>query len=236
MLHNLSRILMAEADASGGNGAVSNAPAPAVDVPQAQGDAVTMARADLDALVASAVEQGIAKAKDSIFAEARRTFTQSKNKPAPSANDAPAPQSAATPQVDPLKMRKLDRALNKAGLATRLTDSQYQRAEKAFASEDPDDAEAWVADYFNGFGAAPTPTPAPTAAPAAPAPSPSAQPLNPHPVSDRGSPPPSRVPLHEADLWTMSESDRAALIREKGIAWYTAKLKEQGKGRSIRLR
>ncbi len=61
------------------------------------------------------------------------------------------------------------------------------------------------------------------------------QPLNERPASDRGSPATS-IPLVEQDLVTMSESDRLALIKEKGSAWYRQQLAKQLKGRPVTLR
>jgi len=219
----LKRILMNQVDASSGNSAgAAPADVPAADVPQAQGaPAITKEVADA---IASAVTTAVSGIKDSIFAEARRTFTapkQTKTKD----DAAPAPVTGNAP--DPLKLRSLDRALTKAGLATRLSDSQYQRAEKAFASEDPADAEVWVADFFNGFTAAsPTATtPAQPATPAAPA-----QPTNAQPASSRGAPPAPQVPLEEMKVWTMSEADRDAFIAKYGTKKYLEKARTEGKG------
>ena len=220
-MYRRNRILMSEADApGGGNGAAPVAtPAtpsePAAPTPVAQAPSV-----DVDAIAA--------KVRDSLFAEMRKAGVlgkQNKTK-----TDEPAPPQAPAP-LDPFAMRKLDFALTKMGVSADLTQSQYERAHRDFASEAPGDAESWARDYFHGFkSSAPQPQPVQTAP--APKPNPQSQ----SPVSDRGSPPPNAVPLHEADLWTMSESDRAALIREKGIKWYSDKLKAQGKGRAITLR
>lgn len=223
------RILMNQVDASPGNSAPA-AP-PASDAPaQAQGATVTLTQADLDAKIAAAVDLGFAKARDSFHAEARRA-SEAANKPKPTTKT----DSAATPAgPDPIRLRSLDRALNKAGLASKLTDSQYQRAEKAFASEDPSDVDAWVTDYFAGFGVQQPATPAAqVAAPQAPA---APKPQNDRPASDRGAPPPSQVPLVEADLMTMSETDRAALLKEKGPVWYRNQLAKQLRGRPISIR
>lgn len=226
MFINAKRILMAEVDAGSGNGAAPTPTEVQADVPQAQGAAPAMSKEMADA-IASAVSSAVAGVKDSIFAEARRTFTAQKQ-PKPTKADDSAPVVAAP---DALKLRSLDRALSKTGLAARLSDSQYQRAEKAFASEDPPDAEAWVTDYFAGFGG-PLSPPATNASPAV-APS---QPQNARPASDRGAPPPAQVPLAEADLITMSDSDRTHLIKEKGNVWYRNQLAKQLKGRLISTR
>lgn len=227
----LKRILMNQVDASPGNSAGA-APAAVPDEvqPQAQGAApISITQADLDAAIASAVDRGIAKARDSLYAEARRSA--SGQKPA-KASDSP-PSAAAQATLDPLKLRSLDRALAKTGLASRLTDSQYQRAEKAFAAEDPSDAEAWTSDYFAGFSGSPSTTTQPSAAPAAAIPAQPAQPTNAQPASSRGAPPAPQVPLDEMNVWTMSVADRDAFIAKHGTKKYLEKARQQGRNISI---
>jgi hypothetical protein len=127
-----------------------------------------------------------------------------------------------------MRLRALDRALSKHGIADKLSDSQYKRLEKQFAEESPDDAGSWVKDYFDGFGVAPQP--AATNQAAQPA-----KPVAEHPVSNRGAPPPAQVPIDELDLFTASDSDRAAFIKAKGPKAYLVQLQKQGKGRPVRL-
>lgn len=216
---------MTEADSGSGNGAAVQSSAETGNVPQAQGDAITIGKSELDALVASAAAKAVSDAKDSIFAEARRTFTGSKKDKAP----APADPATPTQSADAMRMRALDRALSKHGLADRLSDAQYKRVEKLFVEESPDDAATWVKDYFDGFGVAPS-QPATTNQAAQPA-----KPVAEHPVSNRGAPPPAQVPIDELDLFTASDSDRAAFIKAKGPKAYLAQLQKQGKGRPVRL-
>lgn len=233
MLLNQKRIFMAELDA-GGNPAP--APTPAVDVPQAQGAAPALSKETADA-IASAVTTAFAGVKDSIFAEARRTFTAQKPGKAPA---APADPSApvVAPTVDPTEERRIlrdfDRSLSKLGLSAQINSGQWTRAESALLAERPDNVEAWAADYFQGFGATTAPHPAPASQPA-PAP---LKPQNEIPASNRGGPPPSSVPLAEADILTMSESDRAALIADKGYAWFSKRFTDQlkAKGQVVKLR
>lgn len=213
------RILMSEADSSGGNGAVvpsvvSPPSESAAPVPTAPAGGV-----DVDTIAT--------KVRDSLFAELRRAGVFEKQKPAAPVAKGESP--SANPQPDPLKLRALDRALAKTGLASSLSDSQYQRAERAFAAEDPPDVESWTRDYFAGFGA---PNPSPVTQPA---PQP-AQPANARPASDRGSPPAPQVPLYEQKLRDLSEADRSALIKEKGLQWYRTKLAADLKGQPIKLR
>lgn len=224
-----TRIIQTEADMNPGNPVPGVSADVAADVPQAQGaPAITKEMADA---IASAVTSAVSGIKDSIFAEARRTFTAPKQ--AKAKDDSAIPPVTAPP--DPLKLRALDRALSKTGLASRLSDSQYQRAEKAFAAEDPENADAFVADYFNGFNAGSTTTTTTTPAPQATQ-APARAPLNSQPASDRGSPPPSAVPLSEADLRTMSDSDRSHLLKEKGLVWYRNQLAKQLKGSTVLIK
>jgi hypothetical protein len=232
-MFQFKRILMNAADQGGASGnPATAAPASAPEtVPQAQGDTVSMTKADLETLVSGATKKAIEEVKGSIYAEARRTFTEGKGKkPAEETpRETVAPNLA--PQLDPLKMRALDFALTKKGLAPDLTQSQYERAHRDFASDSPADAEAWVADYFHGHAKFATPAVQPAQTQVAPP----AKPATEHPASNRGTPPPAQTPIEEIDLWTASESDRAAFIRTKGMKEYNATLMRQGQGRSIKL-
>lgn len=82
------------------------------------------------------------------------------------------------------------------------------------------------------FGIRATATATSTAATAAtqqPAPPP--QPATPIPVSDRGSPPPSTVPLEERSLYEMSEADRKEYLTRHGAAKYAQKMMTDAKGK-----
>ncbi len=225
------RILMAEADAPGGSASSGTPVAPADVTPtEPQASAAPAPTVDVNAIVRQAL--------DAQFAELRRSGVIGGKQPKTKADDAPAQpgQQASAPQLDPIKLRALDRSLNRNGIAADLTPSQYERAERAFAAEAPDDVDSWVKDYFHGWKGAP-PAAASAAAPAAPAATPAApKPQTAHPVTDRGAPPPSQVPLEEADLVTMSDSDRNALIKQKGVSWYVQQLHKQMKGRPISIR
>ena len=217
------RILMNAADTSPGNAAPVVVP-PASDAPvQAQGTTVTLSQADLDAKIASALEQGFAKARDSFHAEARRASEAQKPKPK---NDTAAP---AAPDLN--RLRKLDRAISTEGV--KLTEFAYELAEKEWSAAGDVDAGQWVKDFSArlGINTAPAVPPASNTTPALP----KSNPTGPT-ASDRGAPPPPQVPLIEADLITMSETDRAALRKEKGDRWFTTQLAKQLKGRPITLR
>jgi hypothetical protein len=74
------------------------------------------------------------------------------------------------------------------------------------------------------------------APPAPPAPRPTYQrPLGP-PASDAGGPAAPARSLEGASLFTMSEADRAHLIREKGLDWYRKTLQEQSRSTNVKLR
>lgn len=226
MFLNFKRTLMSEADSGSGNGAaVPQTSAEPADVPQAQGDTVTLSKSDLAALIAEETTKAVSAVKDSIYAEARRTFAGSKKDSKPKA--AEEQTQAAAP--DPTRLRALDRALAKGGFAERLNETQYKRIERQFLEESPDDASHWVSDYFDGFGVAKA-QPAQNQA-AQPATKPSSE----HPISNRGAPPPAQVPLEELDLFTATESDRAAFIKAKGMRAYVTLLNKQAKGRPVRF-
>lgn len=222
------RYLMSEADSGSGNGAAVPPPADTSNVSQAQGDAVTLSRAELDSLISEAASKAVASAKDSIYAEARRTFTEAAKKSKPTKADEPAPQPASAP--DPTRLRALDRALAKSGHAERLSEAQYKRIERVYLEESPDDASGWVKDYFDGLGVAQPATQPAIATAAAPA-----RPVAEHPVSNRGAPPPAQIPIEEIDLVSASESDRAAYIKAKGPKAYVDRLTKQLKGRPVRV-
>lgn len=229
----IKRHLMTEVDAGSGNGAVvpPTTTAPADPQPQAQG--VAAAPLTLETL-AKVLEERDQKLHDRLFAAVRRDGGFSKKETKSKSDDAPTPQ--ANPQIDPFKMRKLDFALTKHGIAAELTQSQYERAHRDFAAESPDDAEAWAKDYFHGHAkfAAPVtqaqPVTQPVTQPATP------QPRTAVPVSDRGSPPVPTTPLEEQKILSMSPSDREALRRQKGDKWYTDKLLEESKTAKFQLR
>jgi hypothetical protein len=206
------RILMQQEDSGSGSGA----PAPTPAEPQAQGA--------VPAVDASAIA---AQVRDSLFAELRRSGVLGKEKPAkPTATEPSAP-----PQIN---LRALDRAVARHPVAAQLSDRAYERMERAFQAEAPDDATAWIADYFQGMGVAaaqPATPAAPAATIAAPAPR-TAVPIS----SGGGSPPAPTVPLEERDILSLSESDRQHLIKQKGARWYMSKLAEQTKDKSIRIR
>lgn len=74
------------------------------------------------------------------------------------------------------------------------------------------------------------------AAPAAQAPRPTYQrPLGP-PASDGGGPAAPARNLDGVSLFSMTEADRAHVIREKGLDWYMKTLREQSRGTTVKLR
>lgn len=213
-----------------------NSAATGTNVPQAQG--VAPITKEMSDAIAAAVGSAVSGLKDSIFAEARRTFTQGQKKPAKTETTEQEPVAT---HLDIKRARELDRALTRSGYATRVNEMQYQLLEDSFAKSSGVSADEYVKAFFHGWGqepSAPAPTPSQPVNPTQPnvsQPQPSAQPAGP-PQSSRGAPTPPRVPLEEQDLVTMSESDRAAYIREKGVRAYSEKLARDLKGRPIQLR
>lgn len=231
-MFQFKRILMNAVDTAGasGNGAAPTVTTP-VDVPQAQGDTVTLSKTELEALVSGAVAKAVGEVKGSIYAEARRTFTEGK-KPASKTDDQPDKAPVAAPAIDPFKMRTLDFALGKLGISTELNQTQYERAHRDYASDSPADAEAWARDYFHGHARlAAHAQPAQPATPAAPA-----KPATEIPLSGRGgSPPAATANMEELHLPSASDADRQAFIAKKGMKVYVQTLQRQLKGTTVQL-
>lgn len=229
-----NRILMNQADASPGNGAPASPPAvpPAQEAPPANGAPAPNPLEQTVANLATLVE-GLAKSVNSLHASDRRA--REGKQPAAKPDDSAGTNPTAD---DPSSLLALRDAFDDSTAEMKLTKGQRQLLREHVMGKrpHPSDVDGYVTDYVAraGWAAAPQNHAAPVAAqPAALAPKPQ---QNAQPVSDRGSPPPSQVPLHEADLVTMSESDRAHLLKEKGPVWYRAQLAKQLQGRRLLLR
>lgn len=100
----------------------------------------------------------------------------------------------------------------------------------------PSDVDGVVSNYVSlaGWVTAPTNV-APVAAIAA-QPAQAAPARNERPVSDRGSPPVSAVPLEEQNVISMTPSDRDALRKLKGDKWFADRVMEASKGIAFKLR
>jgi len=238
-MHQLKRILMSAVD-SGGSGGGNPAPDPAApatpptNVPQAQGAAISMTQEQLTALVANAATKAVNDAKDSIFAEARRTFTAAKptGKPASSSPAAPQEPVAMSATEERMLLRSFDRGVSQLGFTP--TAQQYQRAERDLLADRPEQVDVWLKDYFAGYAAA--------AAPAQPAAVPNVTPAQPpappvgQPASNRGTPPAPNTSLELKQFRSWPEADRQAYLRDKGPAAYTKALHDSLKGQPIALR
>lgn len=219
----IKRILLNAADLSPGNGAPV---APAIVVDPAEPAAPTPAATPTVDAKAIAAE-----VRDSLFAELRRAGILEKSKvPA-----APKSPDSAGVAADPLKLRALDRALTRTGLADKLSDTQYRRAERDFVAEDPSDADTWAKDYFHGFSGSPA-TVQPAVSASQPAIAPPAQTPSGPPQSNRGAPPAAKVSLDETPFHKWPQSDRDAYLKEKGSVAYRTKLNESLKGMPINFR
>lgn len=208
------RILRNQADGSPGGGTpppASAAPA-GQPAPQASGAAPALDTAQVEALAAALLP----KLKDGVFAEARRAGLLGK-KPASGEGTAEAPRPTSTT----VNFRPLDRAIATSG--RQLNEAAYNRIEKAFAEEQPENATSWLADYFGGLGA-----PAP-AAPATTQQQSAATTGNTPPVTQRGTPPAPQVPIEERPIMSMSDEDRQHFIDTKGVRAYVEKLNREKK-------
>jgi hypothetical protein len=218
MFLRIKRHLMAEADQGGSSGnPAAPAPAPAPEnVPQAQGaPAITKEISDY---IQSEMAKREAVMRDTVFAEARRTFTEKRNKPK---DESPSPATTAPQQIDPHEERRVlrdfDRTVTRLGLHDKVSSAQWTRAEKALLAERPDDVTSWVKDYFEGFGSAAPQAPAPQA-PTQPVtqPAPAAAAHCRIPVSDRGSPPVICRPSRSRRSSRCRPADRDALRKSEG--------------------
>lgn len=232
---------MAEADQGGasGNGAAPAAsPAGQTEsVPQAQGAPVVTK--EVSDFIASEIAKGMAAQRDAIFAEARRTFTEKRNKPKDElpAAAAPAPMDASEERR---VLREFDRSLTQLGIANKISAPNWSRAEKLLLADRPEDVGAWVREYFEGYvqSATPAPQAQPSTAsqPAQPQQNAAPAPRNPTPVSDRGAPPVPAAPLEEQKILSLSPQDREALRKQKGESWFVKKLLEETRNTVVRLR
>lgn len=213
------RILMAEADgATGAAAPVAPTAEPTVE-PQAP-VASGLTRDDVKSM--------LSEFRNGLFADFRKAGGFEKSSK-PVKGDEPQASVTMSAAEERTFLRGVDRAISQLGFEP--TAQQYARLERDVLADKPSDVSAYVKDYFPALKG--SPTPAAPAAPQAPAAKPA--PLNEQPASDRGGTA-AVVPLVERDLVTMSESDRRALIKEKGVAWYRSQLASQLKGRPVTLR
>lgn len=153
---------------------------------------------------------------------------------------AEAPSGLSLADVQRMIAREGDfvTALTGAG----LDDDQKRSVRALFVAANPDDVGAWWKDTIEPLKLGKQPAPPATTPPVTQTTpqqvSPQETPTQPAvpPVSDRGAPPAPKVPLEEAYLPTMSQSDRDALIKTKGARWYMDQLTKQLRGKSIDLR
>lgn len=227
------RILMNAADGSPGNGAPAIPPVdvpPAQDEPKAQGAPTPSVSIDDFKQLMSTVSE-LAKSVNSLHAADRRA-REGKQPPA-----ADLAKPGTTPNADdPSSLLALRDAFDDATSEMKLTKGQRSLLRESVMSKRiaPSDVDGYVQDYASRAGwSATTQAQQPDHKPANTAPP---QPQNAIPASDRGSPPPPKAPLAEADILKMSESDRLALVREKGIKWFAERARAQAKGRQVQWR
>lgn len=226
------RILMNAADGSPGNGAPAIPPAdvpPSQSEPKAQGTPTATVTVDDFKQLMSTVSE-LAKSVNSLHAADRRA-REGKQPPADDKKPTTTPIAD-----DPSSQLALRDAFDDATSELKLTKGQRSLLRDAVMSKrpHPGDVDGFVTDYVTRAGwTAQAPNHTPTQQPATATPP---QPQNATPASDRGSPPPPKAPLQDADIFKMSDSDRAALIKEKGLKWYSERLRSQAKGRAVAFR
>lgn len=222
------RILMNAADQSPGNGAPAAPPSdvPAnAPAPQAQGAPSATISVDDFKLMKTTLED-LAKSVNSLHAADRRAREGKQ----PAADDKA--KSTTNPTADdPSSLLALRDAFDDSTSEMKLTKGQRSLLREAVMGKrpHPSDVDGFVTDYVSraGWMAAPASNPA---APVAAQPAAPAQPSNAIPASSRGAPPAPQVPLEEMNPWTMSETDRDAFIKQKGIKVYLEKARQFGKG------
>jgi len=126
MFLRIKRHLMAEADQGGasGNSAAPAEPVAPANEPQAQGaPVITKEVADY---IESQITTKVKAERDAIFAEARRTFTEKRNKP----KDEPSTPAAAPQQLDASEERRVlrdfDRTISRLKLDDKISQQEYR--------------------------------------------------------------------------------------------------------------
>lgn len=213
-INHANRILLNEADASPGGGAVVASPAEPPAVPAASAPAPV----SLDQ-VKGLIAETLSGFKNEFFASARKAGVLGKDKPAEPSVQSTAPAQQSTPPgmislSDVEAIVEQERVLSRVQFEHKLTDPQLRRMKSALKAERPDDISAWTDTYLAdmGFGkqpetqtTVPVPQPAPVAAP----------------ISDKGSPAPgSGTNWHREfadNPLRMSKAAIAAMDSELGL-------------------
>lgn len=174
-----------------------------------------------------------AAAQDSMFANMRRMVEGIVSKPpkTPAAPGTPAPTEAGAAPAAPVDVSaaiRREREISEAmGDHPHLGREQRAMIRSLIDAENPSDVQAFIAAKAKVFPAAgPPPT----------TPNPGAPPAGGRPVSDGGAPASAPPVTEDTPLWKMDQISRDRLIKEKGLTWFRAKLKEQAKGTRVQLR
>ncbi len=245
----IRRILMNAQDGSPGSGATPSPPAtpatpaePAAPAPQtapAQGAPV-----DVAAITRTITESVTKSINDGVFAKLRRAgLLSDKPIPVPVTGDTTTTAPSAISAADVQSMIEQASAITRVSVEYGLQPDAEASLKRLMAVEKPDDPVSWGRAFIEGMGlkrvaaapatAAPqTITAPPTAAPAATQPP---APAAATPVSDRGSPPPSSLPLDERSLYEMSQADVQEYIKRHGMKKYSEKLIADAKGKRTLL-
>jgi hypothetical protein len=205
--------------------ASNGAPAGGTNTPPAQANGNAPVGVSIEQIT-GLLDSHAKKVHDGVFAQLRKAgVLDDETKPdgKPPAGSPPA-SSLTADDVDRMMARR--DALHGAIAGAKLPDGARQRMLDAFAREKPDDVGGWAKKFLTDFGFG---TSAPTTG-SSPAPQGGL------PSSNLGSPANPTVPTEDTPLWRLSETDRAALLKQKGGAWFRQKYYADLRGTTVKAR
>lgn len=224
-MHERLRMLM---NVQSGDGSPGGAPPPGAGAPASPPAQGGSSGDDVFEKLSKLIDSKLTEQKNGIFADLRKAGAfgkGDKTKETETAGSLPAAPSTAD------DMRRIAQRERQLGtVLAGLTPAQSARIERLYTAENPDDVVAWGqqvrADFgFDGTGGGVQPVNPPR--PAAP---------NGTPASDAGGPAAPRTFTEDTPLVHMKPEDRQHLIKEKGLAWYNAMLRQQLKGTRVVLK
>jgi hypothetical protein len=184
------------------------------------------------------VEEKMRGMRDRMFADVRRTIEAQLGKKAPKQNQPSIQQpeqqtqSPANTSID--ERVRLSTSFARSAGRYELSDSAYARMERAFWAESPENPTAWVKEYAADFGLAEigkqpqqVATQSPTEV--------NGMDANRRPPVTGDAPGAAPKYTEDTPVWQLSPSDREALIRTKGGAWYRETVRRQLKSVNVRL-
>lgn len=248
----IRRILMNAQDGSPGSGATPSTPAtPAIPAepaaPAPQSAPASGSPIDIAAITRTITESVTKSINDGVFAKLRRAgLLSDKPTTVPVTGDTTTTATAAAiSAADVQSMIEQASAITRVSVEYGLQPDAESSLKKLMSVEKPDDPVAWGRAFIEGLGIKKTASAPATAAPqvtttapstAAPAATQPPAPAAATPISDRGSPPPSSLPLDERSLYEMSQADVQEYIKRHGMKKYSEKLIADAKGKRTLLR